>query len=804
MSKKFRIFGRLIFLVLFMVCLIVFIKPGAAVFFRKYPVDFATLKHDDGVYRYDLNTSATFYDVETFLVEEGDKILKRIKTEELVSREPGVFSIEEINSENYVVRLIPETEISEQRFRILIQPYFITSSVISVTLLILVGGLLIFLMSIALDSQKRRIILSSPLGVFKLLGEALKNDDFLQSCFLHFKKVWVITSFISFFYIFMEWIFFVTKPSFMDVLNFGDKLGIFFISGFILFVFVLLVSLSIFLLDLIFPTIIFIFPKFFYYVPAALMIVSLGLIMIDNFTYTVFRFGVVNSSGIIRVIYAVLFGVSLIFVVRYFLKDSANHNLLQQMRWKQIVTGGLLVVAVLFTVNGFQPVVNSSSEIILDESEVKTPNIILLSNDGLNAENLSVYGYERETTPFMELLAGSSLVMENNFTNANTSTGSDTALLTGKLPFETHVLYPPNTLQGIDMYEHLPGLLKRFGYKTVSLGVPHFVDVNVINFKNAFDSVNCADNQTSKLADLGVQYGYSDTVYFLTTIAGRIIERVQHIFFIKDMENPYTMVTEHASNRAVLTEKALLNCLNANLIEAKNTGRPLFAHIHLISTHGPKFDPATQVFSKGQVQDQNWMTDFYDDSILIYDGVVEDLVIDLKDMGLYDQTILVLFTDHGKWWTVNNRIPLLIRFPNDQNAGVVSESTQNLDIGPTLLDYIGVPQPDWMVGDSLLGDLDPARLIFVASIDHTFLEPGRIKEGVVQPPFFQFGYLDVIQCENLNRIDLKNLTIEHEVIKGFITPCPQEMLISSEVIWQEAAEMLIDLGYDLPELWGEK
>ena len=88
------------------------------------------------------------------------------------------------------------------------------------------------------------------------------------------------------------------------------------------------------------------------------------------------------------------------------------------------------------------------------------PNIILLGSDGLNADNMSVYGYDKDTTPRLRELAQTSLVAENAFTNAGNTAGSVVSILSGKLPTQTRVLYPPDILTDLAAFQHLPGILK--------------------------------------------------------------------------------------------------------------------------------------------------------------------------------------------------------------------------------------------------------------------------------------------------------------------------------------------------------
>jgi len=800
-KRIMRVIGLLIYLVSFLVSGMASFKPGAAIFFVKYDLQADKIQKNQEIICSPLSFNKTLLDVDTFLVREGAQILERIKTEEIPLSEPGVFAVQNIDDESVIIRIIPISGMTESTYKenikILIRPFLVASPWMKVIFIIMCAGLVFSIGTILIDSRKRKTVFGSVFGIFELWDQKDELKQFSKPNLMYYLQAVI---FISFLYVFMEWLFFVTKSSFMDVLSLGPKLGILLNTGLAVSIVALLIILAIFLLDRLTSFLISPFHRIILNIPAGLLLACLGLILVDNFTYTVFGFGIVTANTLGRIIYAVGFIVVFFLAIRELEKKQPKQINKNRKRWRMI--GGLiLVVAGLISgALSFNHLQSALTQTDVDTSVSNLPNIILLSNDGLNAANMSVYGYERETTPFLEELAAVSLLMENHFTNANTSTGSDTALLTGKLPMETGVLYPPNTLQGIDMYEHLPGLLKRYGYKTISLGVEHFVDMNVINFLNAFDSVNGQENKSSHIANKASQYGYSDVVYFLSTISGRILDRVQHVFFIKDMENLYAVVTE-GEGSTTLSEKSIMNHLITDLEEAQSRNQPLFAHIHLISTHGPKFTLSSQIFSAGQEQDQDWMVDYYDDAILNYDQTVKELVVYLQENDLYDNTILVLFTDHGQAWTVDDKLPLIIHFPNDQYAAYVSVTTQNMDIGPTILDYMGIEQPTWMAGGSLIDGLDQDRLIFAASIKNNFGEAGSIGEESIEPPFYQFGYMNIIQCQRFHRIDLQDLMMVTYDITSHTQPCDESVLDSPEEIWNAAGDLLISLGYELTDGW---
>jgi hypothetical protein len=588
----------------------------------------------------------------------------------------------------------------------------------------------------------------------------------------------------------------------MELLGLGEKTKIFYVTGLAAAMLSLLMLPVIFLLDIILtpphPS----YRKYAYHFPAAFMAICLCLILIDNFTYTILKFGIVNTTTWMRVFYAIITAGIFVLILRKMAAAKKTIFVQGSFRVQTRTAIGLVAGSLILAVINFNPGINTFEQYEQYTSTVNKPNIILLGSDGLNAENMSVYGYERNTTPFIEQLAKTSLFSENNFTNAANSTGSDTALLTGKLPFTTHVLYPPDTLKGSDMYQHLPGLLKNNGYRTVSLGVPYYVDANTINFQNAFDAVNCQENSDAASASYLSGFGYADEIYLLTTIEERIGDRLKHIFFIQDMQNPYAIVTQVEPDG--ITDRQRMDCLRTYLDEVRQNGQPLFAHLHLIGTHGASFAPELRVFSKDEIQTDVWMTDFYDDAVLNFDNEVKQLVQYLKEHGQFDNTILVLYTDHGQKYVTTAKVPLIIHFPIDHYAGTITASTQIIDVAPTILEYMGIQIPEWMEGDSLLSPLESKRLI-IAGLSSQKEKIGSgiftLSKEAIKPPFYQFSQLSVIQCQNWYLLNLTDLTMSEGVVEDYVKPCPPSMLDSTEVIREKAGGILEQLGYILPVDW---
>jgi arylsulfatase A-like enzyme len=516
-------------------------------------------------------------------------------------------------------------------------------------------------------------------------------------------------------YIFMEWLFIVTMPSFMDDMSLVSKLEIMFAASGVLACIGLAPVVPLALIDLgvlksekpgmlLFAALL---------VPT-LIISALILLLVDNFTYTVFKFGIVDTDGLWRGLYALGFLAVFIYIYRWGL-GFLSRPLPQVKHIDSFLI--LMIAAVVLTgvslAGQYDPI--STIDLASLKNVKERPNILIIGSDGVNAANTSLYGYERDTTPNLIKLAQTSLVAENAFTNGGESMVSVTSILTGKNPAFSSFYREGKVLMGENSYQHLPGILKELGYYSVEIGVPHYIDAYDLNFRGGFDEVNYRAINTKMPFQLGARYGLGSVTYLLETVSDRIANRLLHIFFVRKMVNPFKVVTQVADH--TFDDRAKLDHL-INLVS--NTKTPLFVHVHFMGTHGATFAPVHQIYSAGQQQDKQWMTDFYDDSIYDFDSYVAELLDALAKSGKLDNTILVIYTDHNMFHETNQHIPLVIRFPNGKFAGEVSNNSQNIDIAPTILDYLKIPRPEWMDGLSLLrGDPPVDRLVYSSNIGDT-------------------------------------------------------------------------------------
>ena len=824
MNRIIGIIVTITFILIAFVSVLLIIKPGAAIFHIKNPLssnEFRTFEKQS-LYA-PLAIDSRIYPLENILLFEGDLPLYHTYTADVVDGNPGSFSL--VEREQGVVNLvISPTTVDRiengKEYTLYLKPIFFSRAT-GLSLLFLLGlGFAWFLQFAIKSPNKKEYSLNNPWGVFNLVAEFFKREapnvvrPVTNSLPLQESRrdLWLViillTIVASFFYVFMEWIFFVTKPSFMDLMPWIDKTEILFVSSAAL----MFASLAV---VLVFAGLDWLISRFRTIsllvitgtlVPAALLSAAC-LILLDNFTYTIFKFGVVSSEGFVRFLYGFIFFIVLIFIDRWILgllglRGSAKSTI-KTPRTFTIFASSLLILSALVPLihlgEGYLSKKIDLGRLVQESNNSNPlPNIILIGSDGLNATSMSVYGYGRDTTPFLRELAKSSLVAENAFTNSSNSEGSIVSILTGMPPAETRVVYPPNILQGEHAYQHLPGILRDEGYYNVELAVPHYVDAFKANLLDGFSIVNGQEIEENSGIRIARELGFGNTAYFGDLITERILDRLLHISFLRRMENPYTTVTE---TPAITHDREQLEQL-ISLIQT--TDAPVFAHVHFMGTHGPQFSPEKVSFSVGHSQDEDWMPDFYDDSIRTFDFYISNLMAELEKSGEIDNTVLIIYSDHPQKYDVRLRIPLMFHFPDGEYSGRIKENVQNLDIAPTILDFLNIEQPAWMAGQSLINsEIIEIPLIFNTGTSKLMLSENRnfvIAPERVMPPFYQFSFFNVINCHQWYWFDLQSLEWESGEVPGHTMPCSRDELMSMDEIEEELAEYMDSHRFDVSTL----
>ena len=178
-------------------------------------------------------------------------------------------------------------------------------------------------------------------------------------------------------------------------------------------------------------------------------------------------------------------------------------------------------------------------------------------------------------------------------------------------------------------------------------------------------------------------------------------------------------------------------------VPAAAPGQPAFFYLHLMSPHflGVQF-PESHVFTRQEdvldaglepykIRDQLNKPDRYDDKVLQADGIIRQVFDTLRAKHYLDDAIVVITGDHGEglgerhWshgWHLYDediRIPMLFYDEPATSYPDLTFATQ-VDIGPTVLDRLGLPIPASWDGQSLLA---PAPTRF--TLHQTYFTPNR-------------------------------------------------------------------------------
>ncbi|HEY5282666.1 MAG TPA: sulfatase-like hydrolase/transferase [Polyangia bacterium] len=168
------------------------------------------------------------------------------------------------------------------------------------------------------------------------------------------------------------------------------------------------------------------------------------------------------------------------------------------------------------------------------------------------------------------------------------------------------------------------------------------------------------------------------------------------------------------------------------LKKAAKTGERFVLWTHLFEPHSSYMSHAEFPTTLSGVQG---LEEKYDYEIAFDDLWIGKILKTLEETRLADNTAIVVFGDHGEAWGEHKiyfhgqdlseeqlRVPLIVAVPG--RAPVVSDDEVGLiDVGPTLLDLIGVTPPKHLHGRSLLpiieGEKLPARPIFAELLPST-------------------------------------------------------------------------------------
>ncbi len=395
----------------------------------------------------------------------------------------------------------------------------------------------------------------------------------------------------------------------------------------------------------------------------------------------------------------------------------------------------LLVAALLVVITGIPLFVSTSraAEPVAGDSR---PNVLLISIDDLRPA-LGCYGDSLVQSPHIDRLAKSSRVFQRAYVQQAVCGASRASLLTGRLPDQTRVWHNRHLFRdSLPDVVTLPQLFKNNGYHAQGLGkvfsgqeneedpaswtVP--VTLRGDGWRNyAMESTEKRSGKDAPVEAADVDDdGYPDGK--LTNLA------IETLGQLRDEQTPFFLTVgffkPHLPFNAPKKYWDLYDPASFDFAETPKllTDAPEMAYHSHRELGGYRGIPKDEQVSAAQSRQ---LRHGYYACVSYIDAQVGKLLAALDQLGLQDNTIVVLWGDHGfalgeeaRWckgtnFEVDTRVPLLIRAPKLAAPGIASESlVEAVDIYPTLAELAGLPAPNDLAGRSLVPVLnDPTVTI---------------------------------------------------------------------------------------------
>jgi arylsulfatase A-like enzyme len=359
------------------------------------------------------------------------------------------------------------------------------------------------------------------------------------------------------------------------------------------------------------------------------------------------------------------------------------------------------------------------------------PNVVLITLDTVRADHLSLYGYQRPTSPNLEKLARLGIRFDEARAAAPWTLPSHASMFTGRWPHELSVDWMvPLDGKHPTLAEHLGSR----GYATAGFvanlfgcsydsglnrGFTHYEDY-ILEYLVPLRMAWLVDHLARVISQLG-------------TIVGRTLDVGSLPPLHESWLSPY--FDRLRKKDAGSINRAFLEWLS----HRSQPARPFFAFLNYYDAHAPFVLPAGAEYRFGlkprrpadfTFLEVDWeltdkmkfrpayhelVRDSYDNCVAYLDGRLGELLDELQRRGVLDHTVVIVTSDHGEGlgehhlfdhgeslYRTEIHVPLVIVLPVRQRAmGVVRETVSLRDLPATILDLVGMGDGSPFPGRSL-------------------------------------------------------------------------------------------------------
>ncbi len=312
------------------------------------------------------------------------------------------------------------------------------------------------------------------------------------------------------------------------------------------------------------------------------------------------------------------------------------------------------------------------------------PNVIVILIDTLRADHLGCYGYERETSPNIDIFAAEAVLFKNAISPSSWTSPAVASFFTGQYP---HVMgYEDQAVVLDEKFLCIAEILRTRGYATKGV-ISHVYVSGELGFGQGFDSFDEENAQghghvsSPSVTDKGIEFinEFKDDKFFLF-----LHYFDPHCDYI--LHDAYDFYPDYAGSLY--------------------SGQPI--------------QDLRAAARKMNDDDVRYLNALYDTEIRFTDEHVGRLFDHLKATGLYDDALIVIVADHGEEfldrgnaWVGHTRtvyqelvhVPFMIKPPGEGDACVIDTYVSLLDFMPTVVASAGLEVPAGYEHDGLAIDI---------------------------------------------------------------------------------------------------
>jgi len=334
------------------------------------------------------------------------------------------------------------------------------------------------------------------------------------------------------------------------------------------------------------------------------------------------------------------------------------------------------------------------------------PNVLFVAIDTLRVDHLGAWGYERPTSPAIDAFARSAVRFERAYATAPWTKPSVASMLTGLYPSGHGAHGVDHALP--DSARTLAEILSEEGFATAAL-----VSSTMLSRKNGFGQGFEIHRMVDAIGHRAVSTP-GVTRAAVTVLRELAAQERPFLLFVHYFDPHYAFVAHPDVDFA-----------------APRAGR-LTGHESMREVRGLLGDLSPEELA--------FLRDLYDEEIRFTDAGVEALLGALVELGLEEDTVVVLTADHGeefleRGWLGHTRslydelvrVPLAIRAPGAAPREVATPVSL-ASLTPTLLDLVGVDADGGFQAPSLAGvvrgETSPERAVVLSEVDY---EPAQVE-----------------------------------------------------------------------------